>query len=242
MQILCTIFIEISFHLLPFALTLQPGFLNAFCRSWQKKGKAVKKTPTSINKQRPAAPTSAADRSALLERSLKEEKMFKSKTKCLTSMTKSSASLSSSSPKPPVSMDGLLKYDDLVALLSCGLCGKFCGDNLLQCRKGHVICRSCKNSSKITSCKTCKQTFVDAPNVVLDKMINMIALPCRFRESGCSDYLFADKKIEHETFCPSRPIACQYSSEGCEQVLPYKELTNHHHKCQYNPRSRILKK
>ena len=157
-------------------------------------------------------------------------------------MTKSSASLSSSSPKSTVSMDGLLKYDDLVALLSCGLCGKFCGDNLLQCRKGHVLCRSCKNSSKITSCKTCKQTFVDAPNVVLDKMINMIALPCRFRESGCSDYLFADKKIEHETFCPSRPIACQYSSEGCEQVLPYKELTNHHHKCQYNPRSRILKK
>ena len=183
--------------------------------------------------------TSEQDLSAR-SREEKKKEMFKSKTKSSTasktSTSASSPSLGSSQSNPLISMDGLLKYDDLMALLSCSLCGKFCGENLLQCRKGHVLCRQCKSGSKITSCKTCKQTFVDAPNVVLDKMIKMIALPCRFRESGCSDFLFADKKLDHETFCPSRPIACQYSMQGCGQVLPYKELTNHHHKCQYNPR------
>ena len=165
-------------------------------------------------------------------------KMFKSKTKTTLKQPQPARNeetkVCSLSPVPMVTMDGLLKYDDLVALLSCSLCGKFCGDNLLQCRKGHVICRVCKNGNKITSCKTCKQTFVDAPNVVLEKMISMIALPCRFRNSGCSDFVFPDQKINHETFCPCRPIACQHS--GCDKEMPYKEISLHHHKCEYNPR------
>lgn len=136
-----------------------------------------------------------------------------------------------------VSMDGLFKYEDLVGLLSCGMCGKFCGQSIVQCRKGHVICRACKTEQKVTSCKECKQTFVDAPNVVLEKLVNMIALPCRFRQSGCTDFIFPDQKIDHETFCPCRPIACQYASSGCQRELPYKEISSHHRQCDFNPRS-----
>ena len=135
-----------------------------------------------------------------------------------------------------VSMDGLFKYEDLVGLLTCGMCNKFCGQTLIQCRKGHVICKGCKANNKVSSCKVCKQTFVDAPNVVLEKVINMIALPCRFRPSGCPDFVFPDQKIQHETFCPSRPIACQYASQGCLVELPYKEISSHHRQCDFNPR------
>ena len=145
----------------------------------------------------------------------------------------SSASLASTG----ASMDGLLKYEDLVGLLTCGLCGMFCGPTMVQCRKGHVICRKCKTDRKLTSCHVCKQTFVDAPNVVLEKMISLIALPCRFRVSGCPEFIFAEAKLEHETFCPYRPIACQYAVDGCEQEMPYKHLSAHHRACSYNPRA-----
>ena len=132
----------------------------------------------------------------------------------------------------------VFKYDDLVALLTCMVCNQFCGTSIVQCRKGHVICKSCKTSHKITSCKTCKQTFVDAPNVVLDKMINMIALPCRFRSHGCADFLFVDVKIEHETLCHYRPMICQYAPDGCPEEMTYKDMCLHQKKCQFNPKNK----
>ena len=130
-------------------------------------------------------------------------------------------------------MDGLLKYEDLMALLTCSLCQKFCGQNIVQCRKGHVICKACKTNGKVTSCKICKQTFVDAPNVVLDKLISLIALPCRFRATGCGQFIFSDKKTEHETFCQFRPVLCQYADQGCTEELPYKDISAHHKLCQF---------
>jgi len=137
-----------------------------------------------------------------------------------------------------VAMDGLLKYEDLMALLTCSQCQKFCGNSIVQCRKGHVICKTCKAEAKITSCKICKQTFVDAPNVVLEKLISMIALPCRFRATGCAQFIFPDKKIEHETLCPYRVMSCQYSVQGCIEEMIYKEISAHHRHCQFRPPKR----
>ena len=103
---------------------------------------------------------------------------------------------------------------------------------------GHVICKTCKAEAKITSCKICKQTFVDAPNVVLEKLISMIALPCRFRATGCAQFIFPDKKIEHETLCPYRVMSCQYSVQGCIEEMIYKEISAHHRHCQFRPPKR----
>merc|ERR1711997_422735 len=119
-----------------------------------------------------------------------------------------------------VAMDGLLKYEDLMALLTCSQCQKFCGNSIVQCRKGHVLCKGCKAEGKITSCKICKQTFVDAPNLVLEKLISMIALPCRFRPSGCEEFVFSHAKIlKNITFSalitPDAPAALQFPREIC---------------------------
>ena len=103
---------------------------------------------------------------------------------------------------------------------------------------GHVICKACKVEAKITSCKICKQTFVDAPNVVLEKLISMIALPCRFRATGCAQFIFPDKKIEHETLCTCRVMSCQFSAQGCTEEMPYKEISAHHRHCQFRPPKR----
>ena len=150
--------------------------------------------------------------------------------------TNSVGRLSDESVVQSVNMDSLFKYEELVGLLSCGICEKYCGANLVQCRKGHVLCKGCKAEGKITSCKICKQTFVDAPNLVLEKLISMIALPCRFRPSGCEEFVFSNAKLEHETFCPCRPISCQYEDKGCSEELPYKDIKKHHLQCSYNPR------
>ena len=150
--------------------------------------------------------------------------------------TNSAGRLSDKSEVQSVNMDSLFKYEELVGLLSCGICEKYCGNNLVQCRKGHVICKGCKAEGKITSCKICKQTFVDAPNLVLEKLISMIALPCKFRPSGCAEFVFSNAKLEHETFCPCRPISCQYEDKGCSEELPYKDIKKHHLQCSYNPR------
>ena len=155
---------------------------------------------------------------------------------CDTTNTVGRPKISDESVVHSVNMDSLFKYEELVGLLSCGICQKYCGTNLVQCRKGHVLCKGCKAEGKITSCKICKQTFVDAPNLVLEKLISMIALPCRFRPSGCSEYVFSNAKLEHETFCPCRPISCQYEDKGCSEELPYKDIKKHHLQCSYNPR------
>lgn len=160
-------------------------------------------------------------------------------TAAATSASTDSNSVSDASDvRGVVAMDGLLKYEDLMALLTCSQCQKFCGNSIVQCRKGHVICKACKVETKITSCKICKQTFVDAPNVVLEKLISMIALPCRFRATGCAQFIFPDKKIEHETLCPYRVMSCQYSAQGCTEEMPYKEISAHHRHCQFRPPKR----
>ena len=43
---------------------------------------------------------------------------------------------------------------------------------------GHIYCRICK---KENVCKVCKQTFVDSPNLALERIIRLISLPCKHR-------------------------------------------------------------
>ena len=63
-----------------------------------------------------------------------------------------------------------------------------------------------------------------------------IILSCR--SVGCTEFNFSDKKLEHETFCKYRPICCQFSQNGCEIELPFKDIGTHHKQCQYNPKKK----
>ena len=77
-----------------------------------------------------------------------------------------------------VSMEGKVKYEDMVQLLSCMNCGEMCVPPISQCRKGHLYCITCKATNR--TCKVCKQTMVDSPNIALDRLLSFIALPCKF--------------------------------------------------------------
>ena len=67
---------------------------------------------------------------------------------------------------------------DLLHHLTCSSCTLLVAPPVAQCRKGHLYCRNCRNNN---SCKICKQTFVDAPNIALEKILSLIALPCKYR-------------------------------------------------------------
>ena len=73
---------------------------------------------------------------------------------------------------------GNICYSDVLHLLTCPACGSLVTPPVIQCRRGHLYCSNCSNSH--ANCLICKQAWQDTPNVALDKIIALIALPCKF--------------------------------------------------------------
>jgi len=132
-----------------------------------------------------------------------------------------------------VSTEGLMKYEEMLKTLKCGHCAQTTCPPLLQCRKGHLYCRSCKVDNKIIQCNTCKQTFVDAPNLALDNLVRLIAVPCKFGGRGCPAFVFLDTRLQHETLCKFRPVNCQYEKHGCTAIFAVKDMCWHHKMCPF---------
>jgi len=130
-----------------------------------------------------------------------------------------------------ISMEGKVKYEDLLQLLSCMGCEEMCVPPMTQCRKGHLYCQTCKACNR--TCKVCKQTMVEAPNIALDKLLSFIALPCKFGSRGCPELLFLNQKCQHEALCRYRPVPCQNTDKGCTAVFSYKDICWHHKQCPY---------
>ena len=72
---------------------------------------------------------------------------------------------------------GLICYSDLLHLLTCPACSCLVSPPVSQCRKGHLYCRDCRTNN---SCRICRQTFLEAPNIALETVMALIALPCRY--------------------------------------------------------------
>jgi len=129
----------------------------------------------------------------------------------------------------PISSTGLICYSDLMQMLTCPSCSCTVSPPVSQCRKGHLYCRDCRTNS----CRICKQTFVDAPNLALEKIISLIALPCKYGSRGCSSSVFLPTRLQHETVCQFRPVNCQFVNHGCQQVFSVKDMVWHHRMCSY---------
>ena len=73
---------------------------------------------------------------------------------------------------------GKICYSDVLHLLTCPACTSLVSPPVTQCRRGHLYCSDC--SSSTPSCLICKQAWLEAPNVALDRIIALIALPCKY--------------------------------------------------------------
>ena len=80
-----------------------------------------------------------------------------------------------------VPIEGKLQEKSFLETLSCQSCGELCGPPLCYCRKGHLYCSKCRTTSNRT-CRICKQAVgTESPNNALDKLLSLIALPCKYR-------------------------------------------------------------
>ena len=66
------------------------------------------------------------------------------------------------------------------------------------------------------------------------QVYNLVRFPCQFFELGCLEYHTPRQKIDHEHFCPHRPLHCHFEAYGCPVVLPLKDIQNHIRQCQFN--------
>jgi len=132
-----------------------------------------------------------------------------------------------------ISSSGKLKYDETMDLLTCKICNQLVKIPFIQCRKGHMYCRECKVENKVVQCKICKQTFVDAPNLAMEQLVSFIAVPCKYSERGCEEFVFVPSRLQHETLCKYRPVNCQFQERGCTQVYSLKDMCWHHKMCSY---------
>ena len=73
---------------------------------------------------------------------------------------------------------GKICYSDVLHLLTCPVCASLVSPPVTQCRRGHLYCSDCSASTQ--SCLICKQAWLDTPNVALDRIIGLIALPCKY--------------------------------------------------------------
>ena len=62
--------------------------------------------------------------------------------------------------------------------------------------------------------------MVDAPNVALDRLMSMMALPCT--NKGCTELVYLNKMEAHMETCKFRLQACPNKERGCKVTLPAK--------------------
>ena len=74
---------------------------------------------------------------------------------------------------------GKICYSDVLHLLTCPVCTCLVTPPVTQCRRGHLYCADCVSASS-TNCLICKQPWQETPNVALDRIIALIALPCKY--------------------------------------------------------------
>jgi len=167
------------------------------------------------------------------------EELFGNKTARRTETEPAEMEYESGFSGAAVPSAGLLVLEELVREISCSDCGQVIQGSSLQCRKGHLTCRTCRRENK---CRVCQQTFLESPNLGLERMLGLISLPCKHGERGCPESVAVLARAEHETNCPFRPVSCQFQQHGCEQVSSLRDMFWHHKMCLYahHPHANVL--
>ncbi|XP_042222862.1 uncharacterized protein LOC121867163 [Homarus americanus] len=128
--------------------------------------------------------------------------------------------------------DNLVEYEDLLKLFCCSGCQEFMAPPLHQCRKGHLVCGSCRFSLKQV-CPVCKQRFADNTNQMMEQVCQLVKFPCRWANQGCPEYHRPRAKLDHEHFCVYRPVHCHHGPKGCPKVLILRDMSQHLNQCDF---------
>ena len=95
---------------------------------------------------------------------------------------------------------------DLLKELECPVCLEYMASPIKMCENGHNVCSSCKE--RLSDCPTCRGTFINVRNIVLEKLAASAVYPCKNREAGCEETLPLVERNKHLS-------ACLYQSKKC---------------------------
>ncbi|XP_071551752.1 uncharacterized protein [Panulirus ornatus] len=126
----------------------------------------------------------------------------------------------------------LVEYEDLLKLFCCPGCQLFMYPPLYQCRKGHLVCSTCRYSLKQV-CPTCKQRFAENTNMMMEQVCQLVKFPCRWAAEGCQEYHQPRPKQDHEHFCMYRPVPCHHATKGCPKVILLRDMRQHLQECEF---------
>ncbi|XP_047309218.1 putative E3 ubiquitin-protein ligase SINAT1 [Impatiens glandulifera] len=117
-------------------------------------------------------------------------------------------------------------------LLECPVCLNIMYPPIHQCPNGHTICFQCK--AKVENCcPICRQELGNIRCVALEKVAELLELPCRYQFMGCQDIFSYQNRSRHEHSCRFRPFNCPYAGAECSVNGDIPFLVSHlkeHHK------------
>ncbi|XP_064109117.1 uncharacterized protein LOC135217294 isoform X2 [Macrobrachium nipponense] len=126
----------------------------------------------------------------------------------------------------------LVDYEELMKLFSCSGCQAIMAPPLYQCRKGHLVCNTCRFSLKQV-CPVCKQRFAETTNLMMEQVCHLVKFPCKWSNRGCPEFHLPKARVDHEHFCIYRPLHCHHAPRGCPKVLLLRDMEAHLTECEY---------
>lgn len=111
-------------------------------------------------------------------------------------------------------------------LLECPVCLSVMYPPIHQCPSGHTICFNCK--TKVHNiCPICRQELGNIRCVALEKVAELLELPCRYQFLGCQDIFPYQSRLRHEQNCRFRPYNCPYAGAECSITGDIRSLVSH---------------
>ncbi|XP_032612060.1 E3 ubiquitin-protein ligase SIAH1B-like [Hylobates moloch] len=147
-------------------------------------------------------------------------------------MSEQAAALDTSSPpnNAPAPSDTTGSNNELASIFQCPVCLDYALPPILQCQRGHLVCRSCR--SKLTSCPICRGPLGYIRNLAMEKVANFVLFPCRYACLGCEITLAHAEKVGHEDVCQFRLYSCPCPGTLCkwqgtvDAIMPHLKNTH----------------
>ena len=107
------------------------------------------------------------------------------------------------------------------------------------CSVGHIVCKTCRVN--VTRCPTCRRRMSDdGTNAIVNKLIERIQHPCKYKQFGCQVEDSLRNIIKHEGRCRERTIKCPHLSCQSEiQMRNYQDHAMSSSSCNMHPNNRL---
>ncbi|XP_067126129.1 E3 ubiquitin-protein ligase sina-like [Centruroides vittatus] len=111
------------------------------------------------------------------------------------------------------------------AVFVCPVCYDYLIRPIFQCSEGHTICSRCK--SQVQQCPHCRVNMGSCRNLALERLSEIIALPCKFGFNGCPETRVFPEREAHERYCEYRSCSCPSLDSTCQWEGMHQQVISH---------------